>query len=66
MQIIKIIIGSICLIIALAMVLSTFGILGASEESILDSPQASGQLIGNLIPAAILGAIGAWLWQKPK
>ena len=68
MQLVKGITGTILLSLALLCLLVGFGVLGSQspQESILDSPEASGRLVGGLLPALLLAAGGIWLWQKPN
>jgi hypothetical protein len=54
--------------IALFILLVGLGVFEANptNQSIFDSPEASGRLVGGIVFAAIVGVLGAWLWQKPK
>jgi hypothetical protein len=53
---------------ALLLVLAAFGFVGAhpTAGNPLDTPEASGRIIGGLLPAVVLSAGGVWLWQKYK
>ena len=60
--------GIACLVLAVLSLLLSFGIIGNQEPpslDVLDSPEASGELMGRLLVAIIFAAIGAWCLQKP-
>ena len=62
MMILKRIVGIAFTLLALAILF--FGLSGSGSEDVagsLDSPQASGRLLGTMIPVALFGAIGIWL-----
>jgi hypothetical protein len=60
--------GTMLFALAIMLVSIGSGLIGAdpSEASILDSPEASGRIAAMAIPALLLCAGGAWLWQRPK
>ncbi len=68
MRIVSRIAGTVLFALAVLLVLVGLGVLGAdkSHASVLDSPEASGRMIGGLLPALILFAGSVWLWQRPK
>jgi hypothetical protein len=61
-------VGVICLLIAIAFLAVAFGSSGtdSTSRSILDSPEASGRLLGIMIPVSLFGVIGLWLLFAKK
>lgn len=68
MQSLKRFVGVICLLIAIAILAVAFGSGGddGNSRGILDSPEASGRLLGILIPVSLFGVIGLWLLFAKK
>lgn len=68
MQPLKRFVGVICLLIAIAILAVAFGSGGdnGNSRSILDSPEASGRLLGILIPVSLFSVIGLWLLVAKK
>ncbi|MBW3595816.1 MAG: hypothetical protein KY475_00920 [Planctomycetes bacterium] len=68
MYIAKRIVGAAFTLLAVAILLVRFGSSGSeyASQSILDSPQASGPMLGTLIPVTLFGAVGAWLLFSRK
>ena len=68
MHIVKRIIGAVLTLLAIGILIAGFsggGSEGASQ-SILDSPEASGRLLGTMIPVVLFGVIGIWLLFSKK
>ena len=63
MQLFKKVIGAVSMLLAvLFLVVGLKNVTGNGQsQSVLDSPEASGQMIGTLIPVVLFGVIGAWL-----
>ncbi len=60
--------GTLLFAVALLWVLSGFGVVGQSEvpSNVAESPEASGKMLGVLLPAALFAGLGLWCWQKPR
>ena len=68
MHIVKRIVGAVFVSLAIGILIVGFsgnGNNGASQ-SIADSPEASGRLLGTMIPVVLFGAIGVWLLFSRK
>jgi succinate dehydrogenase/fumarate reductase cytochrome b subunit len=63
MQIVKRIAGLAFTLMAVALFVVGFMADGSAgnSQSVLDSPEASGRLLGTMIPVVLFGVIGVWL-----
>ena len=63
MHIVKRIFGIAFTLLAVALLVVPFGAGGddGTSQSVLDSPNASGRLLGTMIPVVFFGVIGIWL-----
>ncbi len=68
MTVLRRIAGTILLLLALMVVIIGLQQPGKTKAAagVLDSPEASGALVGTFMFAIVLCIGGAWLWQKPK
>lgn len=66
MTVLRRVVGLAFLLVAIAVLVVGSGLLSNDGESVLDSPEASGQMLGIIIPVALLGAIGIWLLFSRK
>jgi hypothetical protein len=68
MHIVKRIVGAAFALLAVAFLAVSFGAGGddGTSQSVLDSPEASGRLLGTMIPVVLFGVIGIWLLLSKK
>ena len=68
MLIIKRVAGVALILVAVLFLVVGFGGDGAGEgsRSVLDSPEASGRLLGILTPVVLFGAVGLWMLLAKK
>ncbi len=64
----KRIVGAVFLLLAIGILVVGFGADGGdtATQSALDSPEASGRLLGTMVPAILFGVIGVWLLFSKK
>ena len=68
MHIVKRIVSAAFTLLAIAILAVSFGVGGdgRTSQSVFDSPEASGRLLGTMIPIALFGVIGIWLLFSKK
>jgi hypothetical protein len=68
MHIVKRIVGVAFTLLAIGILIVGFGADSndGASQSALDSPEASGRVLGTMIPVALFAAIGVWLLFSKK
>ena len=68
MQIVKRCLGAVLILFAIGILLAGLGTGREDGKSlhVLDSPEASGRLLGTMIPVLLFGTIGVWFMFSKK